>query len=44
MDQETAREFMVPKVIEIFAKEMGWSQERRDKEYKEAFDGVQNQQ
>ena len=40
LDSKTAAETVLPKVIEIFAKEKGWDKAKKDAELKSALEGL----
>lgn len=40
LDQKTTHEKVLPTVVDLMAKELGWSKERKDKELKEALAGL----
>lgn len=40
LEQKTTEEVVLPRVIDIMAKELKWSQERKDLETKEALQGL----
>lgn len=41
IDTKTTAEVILPKVVDIFAKEFGWDKARKDQELKEAIAGLQ---
>lgn len=42
VDVEATREIVLPRVVEIMAKELKWSKEKKDKELKEALEGLKS--
>ena len=40
IDQKGTEEVILPKVVDIMANELGWSEERKQKEIKEALEGL----